>query len=223
MALSEEDKKEIATLIAAQMVESMKATENKTTEIVKTALAGLKIDEKIEAVKAAQQQKPVETTQQPDPSGKAADPEIAKLKAQLDDLNRKAAESSRRAEESEAARRNEALVNAVRDALASAGADSKRLGVAINHLRATGLVALNDKGEPCFKEKKSWGDEMVSVSDGAKNWLNTEEGKIFVPPVNTQGTGPSSGTKAQGGGGGGAPADPNEILQQSLRDLGLFI
>ena len=143
------------------------------------------------------------------------DPEFKRLQAQLADVQKTAQAQAKRAEDAENARKSEALANGVRDALSSSGADAKRLGIALSHLKDRGLIRLTDKGEPAFVFTRDWGEDLVPAAKGAAEWLATEKGKFFVPPSGAQGTGDGVGKKT-GDGSGGKPANAFDLVAGAL-------
>lgn len=214
MALDDEDKKAIATMIAEQLKASAKATE----QTIAKALAGLDLDKRIETLKTELAPKEPEPKDEPPKDGKtlADDPEFKRLKAELE-TQRKATEAqARRAEEEAKARQAEALQNGVSQALTAAGADPKRVGMALAWLKERGAVKLDERGVPVFTFKRDWGEEAKAAADGgAAEWLGTDDGKFFVPPSQVQGSGDGAG-RPGGGGSSGATADPMDILNRAL-------
>lgn len=206
MALDEQDKKDIAAMIAAAFTGEDfkkglgKAIEGEVGKAVKAIDLTKGLDEKLEAklegLKAELKPKDPPDDKKPDDKKAGAasasvtdDPEFKKLQSKLAEMEASTKASAKRAEDAEAARKSELLATAVRDALAAGGADPKRLAIALSHLQAKGVVKLDDKGAPGFTFKREWGDEFVAAEAGAKEWLATEEGKFFVPATNKQGTG----------------------------------
>lgn len=140
-------------------------------------------DKKLEGIKADPPKDPPK-----DPPGDDS-PALRKLQAEQEKLQKALEAQTKRAEEAETKRRADLLQNSVRDALIAQGADPKRLAIAMSHLTSSGVVKLNDKGEPVFTFAEKWGPEDVAAAEGAKKWLATDEGKFFLPPTGKQGTG----------------------------------
>lgn len=199
MALDDNDKKAIGELIAAALKanndEQAKAVDATVGKAVKALdldgkLKALDIDGKLEAVKTELK---VEPPADPPKGGKGGsvtdDPEFKKLQAELAKVQKTAEEQAKRAKDAEAAQKAEALANGVRDALVAGGADPKRVQIALSHLTATGRIKLDDKGQPAFAFTRDWGEELAPAAKGATEWLGTDEGKLFVPPVGSQGSG----------------------------------
>lgn len=198
MPLSEEDKAEVAKLISAAFAgdEFVKGLNKSVELVVGKAIKGLKLEETVQAV--VEKLKPADDDKKgDDKKGDTGDvtqhPEFRKLQAKMQ-------EQEQRAQRAEADRQAALLANGVRDALAAHGADAKRVPIALSHLREKGVVVLSDKGEPCFKFQRDWGEELVPVTTGAKEWLGTEEGKFFLPPTGAQGTGDGAGKGSTKGG-----------------------
>lgn len=212
MPLDDDDKKAIEEMIGAaftgesftksigKVIEAQVGKAIKAIDVSKTIGETVPklIDEKLEALKT--ELKPKE----PDPPAGGAggagnggagtkpvtdDPEFKKLQVKLAEMEAANKAAAKRAEEAEERRKAELLNNSIRDALIAGGADPKRVPLALPSLKERGIVKLNDEGKPVFLLKREWGDELVAAEDGAKEWLGTEEGKFFVPPKNTQGTG----------------------------------
>lgn len=208
MALSEEDQKKVQELIEAALTGEgfAKSIASAVDTTVGKALKGLKIDEKISA--AVEAAKPA----QPEGGGAEEPPQITKLQNQLKAMADKQAETERRAQELEEARKTEALRTAVRDALGGAGADPKRVAIALSHLQASDLIKTDDQGRPAFAFRRDWGEELLPVEKGAAEWLQTEEGKFFLPATGRSGTGDDAGQP----GGGGSTTSIEAILGNAL-------
>lgn len=62
-------------------------------------------------------------------------------------------------------------------------------------------IKRNEAGEICFEVKRDYGMELIPVSQGVTEWAATEEGKAYLPPAGTSGSGTT---------GGGTPRKPGE-------------
>lgn len=206
MPLDDADIEKISGLIGAALKthgeEQGKATTALVTKATKAAIDGLKLDDRFKAYdeKLAAVPKPPEggagdgagkgTGGEPGKGDSETAIALRKLQAELDNERKAREAQTRKAAEAEAARQQELLQNKVRDALVANGANPKLVSVALNDLLARKMVRLNDKGEPVFTFRRSYGaDEDVAVGDGAKEWLGTDEGKFFVPATEKKGTG----------------------------------
>lgn len=199
MPLDDADKKFISELISTSLNAANEETAKLINGTVTTAIKGLDLDKKLDSVKTDLDKKLEASPPKPDDKGKKPDdkggqaiddhPEFKKLQAKV----REQEEAAARAE---ADRRANLLRNSVQESLVAGGADPKRTALAIEGIIARGLVRLDDKGQPKFVAQRSWGEELVDPSAGAKEWLSTDDGKLLVPPVGTQGTGDRGGQLA---------------------------
>lgn len=211
MALDADDLKKIGDLIAASNAETKKAFESTVATAIKSQ--GAELDKKLDGIKADVDKKLADKPADPPPGDKkpgdksvdpTEHPEFKKLQAKV----REQEEAAARAEID---RKANLLRSSVQDALVAGGADPKRAKFAVDTLIGSGAVKLDDKGQPVFGMKRSWGDEAVPVVDGAKEWLATSEGQFFVPPVGAQGTGDKGGTPA-----GNRPAEAPRTKEGGL-------
>lgn len=119
-------------------------------------------------------------------------------------------------EDERAAEKRHAALEAERSALTEklvalgVPADRVRAAVALLHTEEK-RIGRDGDGRMIFKLRKGSGaaayDDEVSIEDGIKQWLDTSDGKIFLPAKGTRGTGSApaaaSGNKPNAGGGGG--------------------
>lgn len=222
MALDDADMAKItehfAALLKKHGEDAAKTFDAQIAKAVKGVDVDKKMEAKLEALKAelaaakadAEEEKPAAKQE----AGES--PELKRLRAEMADLARKAEAQARRAEELEASRKSEALTNGVRDALLASGADPKRVSVALSHLRATQAVKLDEKGNPVFVVTREWGEDPMPAAKGAAEWLQTEEGKFFLPPTGAQGTGDRAGSPERAG---GVAADPMQIALAALSSV----
>lgn len=219
MPLDEADLAKIGELMDARQKKQAEESEKATTKLVEgvvgKAIKALGLDDKLSALKTETEKK-LEGLKPADPDPKPKDDPkegerfedskaFKKLMADQDDLKKKLEAQTKLREEAEAQRQKDLLSNTVRDSLIAAGADASFVPVAMNHLVATGLIKLNDKGEAVFTVAEKWGNEDVPAAEGAKKWLNTSEGKRFMPPTGKQGTGDDIKRGGTGAGSGSAP------------------
>jgi len=135
-------------------------------------------------------------------------PEFIETQKQLRALQAKYDAAEKKAAEAETKRRDALLRQSVDEALVKAGVDAKLVrqarGYLVDSLKAT-----------CFSED---GDlvvmvgsdgEEVELSVGLKSFLKSDEGKLYLPPRGTAGSGER--------GGGIAPrTDPNAVTKESI-------
>lgn len=179
----------------------------------------------IEELKALLTAKPPESTPTGGSKGKdsADDEKYNELKKNFDQLKlenekvQKAAaqeKAAREAKELEIAQNEErGLLSKV---LEEAGIkDARRAGAAAYLYLDQKKIKRNEKGEICFLDKDEYGDDaLVPVDKGVKKWLSTEEGKAYLPAVESQG----SGTR-----GGGVPGPrPGEKMTKQQAESILF-
>lgn len=228
MALTDEDKAEIAKMIGTSLTgeEAAKAIGKQLEGHLPRALEGLKLDAKIaEAVKAAIPEPKPEPDPKPGDTPKPGDnapsfaetPEYKRMKAEMDEYRKQMERARADVEKAEAARKATALQSGVRDALLTAGADAKRIPVAMNHLAASGAIKLDDKGAPCFVVRDTYGEQLVPAGDHAAKWLGTDEGKMFVAPSPANGTGDKTG--GSGGSGGNGAVTAESVIENALAAL----
>jgi len=173
--------------------------------------------------------------------GQSADPAVAELRQQLDQVNAKlkqqtdaAAAADRRARETE-------RDNGITTALSALGVDKHRMRGAVAVVRES-LVEIKDPAAPggvryAYKAKRNGFEEDVDIAEGVAEWGRTDEGKSYLAP--TQAARGGAGTRQTGGqaagqaagGGRGTPQDPKEAkaqkqqqaLDQLARDLGASV
>ncbi|HYD02638.1 MAG TPA: hypothetical protein VEB22_15530 [Phycisphaerales bacterium] len=140
------------------------------------------------------------------------DPEVARLKAQQEELARKL-EESERARKEEAAKAAKAKRDAdVKEALRAAGVAADRIELAMPVLEQKGLLGEDKDGNAGFRFKRSWGEEIVAGKLGAEEWVKTAEGKFYLPPTGNSGTGEGAGGKRPpNGGASGQPIDASTL------------
>lgn len=203
LPLDAEDLAKIAEMLKAERAETEKligtAVTVKLTEFGKT----LDVEGKIKAVEAKIPAAPTVTDPPADPGkGKTKaegddlenSPAFKRLKAEMQEERKKAEEARKAAEDAEKARQEAERDAQVKDALTAAGADSKRLHIAMSFIKANSLVEVDDRGRPCFALNGKFGKELRPIADGgAKDFLLTEDGKTFVPATGNSGTGGKAG------------------------------
>lgn len=116
-----------------------------------------------------------------------ADLAATKQKLQQKETESQAAENKRLRDEERAA-----LVSELR----KAGIPEARIkgAAAWLHLEA-GKIKRDADGEIVWPTKKSWGEDNLSLSEGVAEWLLTDEGKEYLPPVDARGSGASPAKK----------------------------
>lgn len=105
----------------------------------------------------------------------APDPEVAKMRKQLDKLTQE-----REQERTQA--RNTTRDASLRELLTAAGVDKNRLRGAVAVLRES--TKFDDKtNEWTFVRRGEGGDEELDLDTGVKDWAGTDEGKSYLAPA----------------------------------------
>lgn len=102
----------------------------------------------------------------------------------------KAAESAREAEAQRALRVEER--NVLQDALRKGGVDDARIrpAVALLYTEEQRIVR-DDNGKVSMKVVGKYGEELLPVDKAVAGWLQSDDGKIFLPPRGAAGSGSS--------------------------------
>lgn len=223
MPLDAADLEAIGALIAKNnekiAADTVKVVDGKLTAFGKSIDVDGKLKAVEEKIAAAKPKEPEEGTEGTPTKGKAdtkieETPAFQKLKAEVAASNKLAEDNRRKAEESEAKRVAEAADAATKSALLAAGADPKRVHIAMSHIKTSGATRLVD-GAPNFVTKSQWGEELAPVADGARAYLDSDDGKMFLPPTGSSGTGDKAGSANKAG----SPVRAESILGSALRDL----
>jgi len=185
------DPAELGKIVGAHIDEKTKGflTPEKLAE--REAAAAKKASDDAEAAKGKEAEGKGKDAK-PDPKVAALEAEIAKLR------NDTAAATAAATAEHEKARAT-ALHSAARDALAKKGIPAERLDLALDVLKARGLLTY-EGDVPGWKGKNSVGlDAVLPLADAADAWVKGE-GKMFLPPVDLGGTGEGAGRGGSGKG-----------------------
>ncbi len=192
MPLDAEDKKTIAEMIKETLGGD---TLTKTIgEAAAAAVKGLKLKDTIKAqvdtaVKAAVPEP------KDDPKDKSKGKADDKVAAQLEAMQTQLEEERTAREKAEAARRTDRLHSTAQAALVASDVPGDRVKAAMALLQTEGLLEVAEDGSPVMKGKDKFGAEaLIPVKDGIDDWLKTDEGKLFLPPTDAQGTGDGATT-----------------------------
>jgi hypothetical protein len=235
MALEEADKEEILKMIGSSLAGALasedfaknvgKAVKGQVDAATKDLKAKLAKQPKLEPEPEPDDEEDDDADPEPEPepkrkSGKAPkaseSADFRRMKKQFEDAQKEIREA-REAQKLEAQQRKQDALNvSVRDALIAAGVDPKRVGIAMNHITASGIIKDNEDGHPGFAFRDGFGEEIKPINEGAKQWLASEEGKFFVPPVTGSGTGTGVGGT---GGKSGSNASAMALLGKAAGDL----
>jgi hypothetical protein len=138
------------------------------------------------------------------------DPAVAALEAELDKIKKQAAAAEEAAKAEREKARTTALHSAARNALTKAGIPEDRVDTALDVLKARGALAY-DGDNAGMKGKNDVGlDAVLPFEKAIPEWVKGD-GKLFLPPAGTNGTGEGRGNGGGNGGGGG------EVSLDSLR------
>lgn len=124
------------------------------------------------------------------------------------DAKQKAAEAKQQAAEER---------QAVESVLRDSGVTNIKGAVAV--LKADGRVARDADGNLHFVAQREGYTDEVELSKGLKEWLGSDEGKLYMPPTGAQGSG-ATGTKRRTG---GAAPSKDEQRAQAAADLESWI
>lgn len=84
-----------------------------------------------------------------------------------------------------------------------------------------GRIGRNADGELVMKVTRDYGEDEVPIAVAIKEWLTTQEAKLFLPP---RGGGEGSGTVIRGGASrGGAPLSKEEAKAEARKMLSAFV
>lgn len=195
MPLDEDDKKVVQDLIKAAFTgeDFTKAVSGTVEATVGKAIKGLKLDEQIGAAltKALEAHKPKEQEPESPKEGGAGkpDPAALRLQSELEQVKKQLKDEADARKAAEEARKTERLHTAVRDALAKAGVPADRMKHALALLQAEGRLAYGEGDVPGLKFVRPWGEEILPAEKAAAEWVQSDDGKVYLPAKGTQGTG----------------------------------
>lgn len=191
MALDADDIKKIADLIAASNAELKKS-------MVDSDAVGKMLDARDAKTSKAIEEKLAEAAKvkpADDAKAKPKDGDVpAPLQARLDALERETKEAKEAAASEKAQRETAEQLNAFETAAIAAGVAPERVrgARAVLHLEEKRIGYTTD-GKPGLKFNRKGYDEILPMADGLKEWLSTDEGKAYLPPTGSQGTGGGKG------------------------------
>ncbi len=150
----------------------------------------------------------------------ASDPAIKRQSAKIDALMKQMQLQS----EAAAKEKSELLQKQERSDMISAltAAGSMNANGAYALMKDQGRVRRNAAGDLVVVLAKDFGDDEIAYTAGIKEWLNTDEGKHYLPP---RGGGDGSGTVIRGGAprGSGAQMSKEEAKREAQRTLAAFV
>lgn len=129
-----------------------------------------------------------------DPAIIALQNKIAESDRLMKQLQEQAKQKEEAAQKSEAARRDVEARTRLASALRTAGVREELVDPAVSYLYVDKkTVTYNDDGNLVFWHKGEYGPEERTVEKGAESWLSGE-GKHYLPPRQTGGTGATGGS-----------------------------
>jgi hypothetical protein len=141
----------------------------------------------------AREEKPADKPADGSPGAAKADPEVIKLREQLDKLTRQADEDRKaRAAVEEKSRRENARTS-IREALAAKGITGARARAVIADLEASNAVRFTEDGVPELvikraRMKGSRAEELAfdDLAAGIEDWSKSDDAKEFLPATTVQ-------------------------------------
>lgn len=204
MALDDADKKAIAEMIAGGLkdfggeFDKRFLTVDGATKVFKQGLQDLDLDGKI---KAAVGEMAEDDDDDDDGAETAA---VKKLQRQLEETNRKVEEERQARQAAEAQSRRQAMEAAVTDSLGRAGVPSARHRQALAYLQTLKtdqgepVLDVTDGGQVVWRAQKNGYVDEIAVKEGIEAWVGTDDGKHYLPPRGSNGTGDGAGNPGGG-------------------------
>lgn len=167
------------------------------------------ITSRLKAVKATEPaQEPAQTQPAETKGAQGVDPELAKLRAQLDDLKRRNEETERRALETAHAARRKEQDAAVLAALQAQGLTPARARAVLNDQRATGAIGEDADNNFVWtvpfasqRGQRPVPVQFTSLEDAVDAWRKSPDAAEFLPaaPPQMNGSQPRVGQRPQTG------------------------
>jgi hypothetical protein len=206
MPLDADDLKKISEMTAAIVRDAVKdfATADTIKKVVDQNIAkavdGLKLDEKIAALKPKDEAKDDPAGAKKDGKQDKVDPTVARFEEKIAQLERQNKESADRVAQERAKREEQEAIGALRDALSTNGVPADRQAMAIAKLyHADKVVKRDAEGKLHVQVARAAGyTDNLELGAFVKEYLATDEGKILLPPTGASGTGTGSGNNGRG-------------------------
>lgn len=136
------------------------------------------------------EEKPADQGNNAPANGAKVDPEVAKLREQLDKITRTQAETEARAKAAETKALRDTAHATLREQLDTLGVKGVKARAVIHDLEQSGALRLNDETGAYelvvkrARSKNAKAEELVfdDLSDGLKDWGQTEDAREFLPP-----------------------------------------
>ncbi len=212
MALDEADKAAIAEMFKTGIGEALVAGLKPVLERI-GGLEAKKAPDVDALVKAALEVEAARVKAEAEKGKPNTDPKVdPKIAEQIAQLTAKLEDASAKTTAAEKARAESVMLSHLRDALGKAGIPANRIPQAVGWLHDTAKrIELNDAGVPVmvFDRTGAGGayKDRPALADGVAEWLKSDEGKSYLPPVKVQGLDPVRQGPRFGGGGKDAPID----------------
>ena len=143
--------------------------------------------------------------------------ELFELQKQIQEHTKKLAAAEAKAAAQERKRQEEEDRKYLSETLSSMGVKDVRLRMALNHLRAEGLVKRADSGELVFVKQRPGGwEEELGLGEGIAGFLKSDEGKFFVHRSGAEGSGGTGRPHAGDRGGENRKKTTKEMAAESL-------
>jgi len=207
MPLDDDDKKLIGDLIKSGLtdfgaeLDKKFVTADSVADVVKTGLGELNLTEQItNAVSEATKDLKAPPKKKEGGDGEV-NPEVAKMEERVAEMERKSREADQAREQAEARMKENRLNGSINEALATAGVGPTHQAQARAYLRTLKtdkgepVLGFDDSGQPVYRLQKQGYVDKKSMADGLKAWVETDAGKLYLPPTNTSGTGEGGGKR----------------------------
>lgn len=150
------------------------------------------LTDKLSALNAAREDKPAADPKPAEGAAAKADPEVLKLREQLDKLTRQADEDRKARASVEEKSRRETARAAIREALSAKGITGARARAVIADLEASGAVRFTEDGVPELVVKRARmkggrAEELAfdDIAAGIEDWAKSDDAKEFLPASTT--------------------------------------
>lgn len=194
--LDDETKKFIANTVNSSVASFMKRDSFKSA-IAETVNAT--VGDAVKSALADALPKPGGSGGDDDKSGKLdpRDAEIKKLQSEQEKMRKKMEESAAAAEAEKNKSRTQEERSQLMTALRKSGVDDARIAAAVAFIYLDQkLVRRDENDKVCMVFERDWGEELVPVEKGAAEYLKTDSGKVFLPPIEAGGSGNKGGRPA---------------------------
>ena len=140
------------------------------------------------------------------------DQELKKMRLEQDRMKNAMEANTASAEAEKNKARAQTERTKLTDALRKGGVDDSRIGGAVAELYLDKkLIKRDEKDAVCIEFTREWGDELVPVEKGIEEFLKSDEGKVYLPPVDAGGSGNKGGRPAAQRGKDGEPTRAEKL------------